>query len=311
MREHKEAQILDVINEHYAMNFDSIEFVRDSGCTAYAVYADGSKYFLRVTKPMFFETASKSLDIHLYLQKQGFDVPPVIFTKDGTPCVRASDADGQYFYVLYEFIEGREVDPESDAEIIGAFIGRLHQVMKGYPGDLTRNDRYYYVDKYIHILQAKQYDKADEFAAYGERLWERVKDLPYGYCHGDLYRGNILKTPEDRLYILDFDTSCEGFPMYDPALICNLTDYFELEDDGYIKSRSVYERFLPEYLKYSSLSDKEIGAFCDLIALYHFALQATIIEIFGMDCVDNEFLDKQLRWLYQWQQQCEKNFGSG
>ena len=44
--------------------------------------------------------------------------------------------------------------------------------------------------------------------------------------------------------------------------------------------------------------------FPDLIALYHFALQATIIEIFGMDCVDEEFFRRQLAWLYQWQEQC-------
>ena len=86
---------------------------------------------------MFFDTASKSLDIHLFLQEQ------------------------------VEFIEGEEVKPEQDAEI----------------------------------------------------------------------------TSDGRLYILNFDTSCEKFPMYDPALICNITDFFELEDDGCIKSKKVYERF--------------------------------------------------------------------
>lgn len=131
-----------------------------------------------------------------------------------------------------------------------------------------------------------------------------MKDLPYGYCHGDMYRGNILKTAEGRLYILDFDTSCRGFPMYDLALICNMTDYFQLENDGWRKSQMVYERFLPQYLRHNSLSKRETEAFPDLIALYHFALQATIIEIFGMDCVDEEFFHRQLAWLYQWQEQC-------
>jgi hypothetical protein len=37
-----------------------------------------------------------------------------------------------------------------------------------------------------------------------------------------------------------------------------------------------------------------------MIALYHFALQATIIEIFGIDCVENAFFDRQLAWLNQW-----------
>lgn len=302
----EQAYILGVLNEQYSMDFDSIEFIRDSGCVAYAVYTNGCKYFLRVTKPMFYDTASKSLDIHLFLQKQGFSVPKIIFTKDGSPCVNASDGQGRYFYVLYEFIDGKEVNPEEDAEIIGAFIGKLHTVMKGYPGELVKNDKYYYLDRYINIMRTKQYDKIDEFIAYGESLWNKVKDLPYGYCHGDLYRGNILKTKEGNLYILDFDTSCEGFPMYDPALICNITDYFELEDDGCIKSKNVYERFLPEYLKYSEFSRAEIESFYDLIALYHFALQATIIEIFGIDCVENEFLNRQLKWLYKWQEQCMK-----
>lgn len=62
---------------------------------------------------------------------------------------------------------------------------------------------------------------------------------------------------------------------------------------------------LTEYLKYNSLTKAETDAFYDLIALYHFALQATIIEIFGLDCVDHEFLDRQLGWLYQWREACD------
>jgi len=94
--------------------------------------------------------------------------------------------------------------------------------------------------------------------------------------------------------------------MYDPALICNRTHYFKFQKSGYEKSRRVLERFLPEYLKYNPLSQAEIGAFYDLIAVYHFALQATIMELHGPDCVDNHFLDRQLDWLRRWQNQCEQ-----
>lgn len=74
-----------------------------------------------------------------------------------------------------------------------------------------------------------------------------------------------------------------------------------------MKSEEVFERFLPEYMKYNSLSKAEMAAFYDFIALYHYALQATIIEIFGLDCVDNGFLDRQLDWLYKWREQCTEN----
>jgi len=82
--------------------------------------------------------------------------------------------------------------------------------------------------------------------------------------------------------------------MYDPTLICNRTHYFDFDEGGYGKSKEVFSRFLSGYLKHNLLSHMEIDAFCDLLALYHFTLQATIIEMYGLDCVDNAFLDKQL-----------------
>ncbi len=299
-------KILEILNEHYPVCFDSLEFVRDSGSMAYAVFSGRDKYFLRITKPAFFDTVHKSLEIHVFLMKQGFSVPPVIFTRDGSPCVHTSEEDGEHLYILYEFIEGKEVDPEQDAEAIGALLGKFHSAMKAYPGTLVKRDKYFYIGRYIDILREKKYPRAEEFAAYGEALWEKIRGLPTGYCHGDMYRGNIHKAGDGRLYILDFDTSCEGFPMYDPVLICNMTDYFELQENGYEKSREVFARFLPAYLKYSDLMPEEEAAFYDLIALYHFALQATIVEVFGMDCVDEELFDCQLEWLYKWREQCEK-----
>jgi len=226
-------------------------------------------------------------------------VPPVILTNEGAACVESKGS----LFILYEFIEGTEVDPERDTQALGALVGRLHRVMRDYPGPLRKHDRYYYIDKYIDILRAKQYPRAEEFAAYGDALWERVKALPRGYCHGDMYDGNFLKTPDGKIYVLDFDTSGEGFPIYDPALVCNRTHYFQFKRAGRETSRRVFGRFLPEYLKQSPLSQTEIDAFYDLIAVYHFALQATIIELHGPDCVGEKFLDSQLDWLYRWQEQ--------
>ena len=111
-----------------------------------------------------------------------------------------------------------------------------------------------------------------------------------------MYSGNIHKALDSKLYLLDFDTSCEGFPVYDLTLICNQTHYFDFDERGYAKSKEALSRFLPGYSKHNHLSQAEIDAFYDMISLYHFALQATIIEIYGLNCVDNAFLDKQLDW---------------
>ena len=34
-------------------------------------------------------------------------------------------------------------------------------------------------------------------------------------------------------------------------------------------------------------------------------LQATIIEIYGLDCVDEQFIDNQLNWLLKWKKQSQ------
>jgi Ser/Thr protein kinase RdoA (MazF antagonist) len=292
-------EVLNTLNEHYPMRFDKYEELRDGGSTSYAVFSGRDKYFLRVIKPAFFDTAVKGADIQAFLHSKGFPVPHIICTKNVLPYAQT----GGELYVLYEYIEGEESDPEQDAEAIGALVGKLHRIMKDYRGGLVKRDRRFYIGRYIDFLNERIYRRANEFSAYGDDLWEKVKDLPRGYAHGDIYCGNILKTPDDKLVLLDFDTSCEGFPMYDAALICDMTEYFKYDDNNYNKSNRILTRFLPEYSKYSTLSKNEINAFHDLIAMQHFATQATIMEIFGIDCLSDSELDGQLEWLYRWRAQ--------
>ncbi|MCL2709226.1 MAG: phosphotransferase, partial [Defluviitaleaceae bacterium] len=295
--------LLRALRENYPVAFDKIEMFRDGGSVSYAVYSRGERYFLRMVKPAFRANAVTGVEIQSFLSERGFPVPPVVPAFDGRPF---AEARGELF-MLYGFIEGCESDPERDAEKIGALIGRLHLEMRNYAGDLIMRDKQYYVGRYVDILQSKDYPRSGEFAAYGEALWDRLKGLRQGYNHGDLYRGNIHADSSGRLFLLDFDTSCMGFPMYDSALICNMTDYFELSAGGFDKSKAVLARFLPEYLKYCPLSENEIDSFGDLIALYHFALQATIIELHGPDCVDSAFFDRQLEWLTKWSGQREQS----
>ena len=294
--------LLPLLRAHYSLPLDSIEFVRESVSTAYIARAGGEKCFLRCVKPAFIEDARRGIAIQVYLQQRGFPVPPVIFTNDGAPCVE----DNGRLLILYEYVEGHEADPARDAEALGALTGQLHLAMQDYPGQLIRRDKHYYIDKYVVALRERQYPCADEFAALGETLWHKVKDLPRGFCHGDMYRGNFLKTSGGKLYVLDFDTACEGFPLYDPALLCNRTDYFRFRRGGYACTLHTFGRFLPAYLRYSPISQTEITALPDMIAVYHFALQATIMELHGPGCVDDKFLDSQLAWLTRWQSQCEK-----
>ena len=59
------------------------------------------------------------------------------------------------------------------------------------------------------------------------------------------------------------------------------------------------EQFLRGYVKHRSLSKEEIQAVYDPIAVYHFQLQATMMEIHGYDCVGTSYFDKQYEWVDQ------------
>ncbi len=297
--------IVEMLNKNYPFEIDRIELLRDMGSTSYTAFSGSNKYFLRAIKPALLDTAVIGTNIQVFLQKQGFPVPPIIFTNDDLHYVK--DENG--LFILYEFIEGNDCNPEQDAEAIGALVGRLHKEMKIYTGELVQRDKHFYIGRYIEILRKKGYPRIDEYSKYGDDLWDEIKELPRGYCHGDLYEGNIRKGSDGKLYIHDFDTSCEGFPMYDPTLICDMTKYFDFDESNFDRSNKVFSRFLSEYKKYIPLSQAEIDAFHALIAIQHFSTQATVMEIFGIDCIVATDMDNQLEWLYRWRQQCARGTG--
>lgn len=172
--------------------------------------------------------------------------------------------------------------------------------MNDYTGELTRREYAFFVERYLRFLQQKSYPRLAEYAALGEKLWQRVKDLPFGKCHGDLHRGNLLEARDGRLYLLDLDTVCCAPVMFDVMVLCDMTDYFTLKTEDIQTTKAVYERFLNGYRKVRPLSDAEQRSFYDWVAIRHFQLQATILEIYGPDCIDEGFVDAQLAWLRDW-----------
>ena len=289
----------------YGLAVQRLEPFRDSGNATYIVHTCQQRYFLRVTKPAFHDTALSALEVQIFLQERCFPVPRLIFALDGEPYIPLRADDGEYLLALYELLEGTSLDPGQETERVGAMLGQLHTHMANYPGNLVTRGRHYFIDRFYDMLQAKRYPCIEAFTEIGEALWESVKDLPRGYAHGDAYPGNFHRTSEGQLYLLDLDTSCCGIPAYDLALFGNRSDYFQLQPDHARRTQQTFAGLLPAYRAFHPFPEGEEHALYRLIALSHFALQPTIVDIFGLDCIDEEFLDKQLLWHWQWQAQCE------
>ena len=96
--------------------------------------------------------------------------------------------------------------------------------------------------------------------------------------------------------------ACTALQLFEIAVICDTTDYFNFDKIEFQHTTDIFNRFMNEYSKYNQI-DFTIKQFYDFIALRHFQLQATIVEIYGLDCIDDEFIDKQLAWIKQWRKQ--------
>lgn len=245
-------------------------------------------------------TAIQSIDIQRYLIKNGFPVPKIIKAKDSSPYFIYENQ----LFVLYEFIEGVEPTLNENIEQIGKLVGKLHSLMNDYNNNLIKQEKHFFVDRYINILKQKVYNdqKLSEYIEIRNLLWNSVKDLSYGFCHGDLHRDNLLKNKDDKIYMLDFDTACFAPQLFDIAVMCDTTDYFDFNKNEFQHTTEIFNRFMNEYSKYNQI-DFTINQFYDFIALRHFQLQATIVEIYGLDCIDEAFIDKQLDWIKQWRKQ--------
>lgn len=292
--------ILELLQKNYDIKIDSITFNRKGGCVSYIVNSGNKKYFLKTIDNAFFDTAIQSIDIQQYLIENDFPMAKIIKTKDSSPYFVYENQ----LFILYEYIDGVEPNLDDNAQEIGEIAGKLHHLMSRYSGKLTTHNKEFFVDRYIDILRKKHYpdEKLNKYIEIGNSIWNSVKDLPCGFCHGDLHRGNLLQTTDDKIYMLDFDTVCFAPQLFDIAVLCDTTDYFNFDKNEFHHTTEIFNQFMKSYGKYNQLNF-DIKQFYEFIALRHFQLQVTIVEIYGLDCIDEEFIDKQLDWIKQWRKQ--------
>lgn len=292
-----DTKILELLEQNYDITIDSLIFNRKSGCVSYIVNSGNEKYFLKIIDNAFLDTAIQSIDIQQYLIENDFPVPKIIKTKDSSSYFIYENQ----LFVLYEYIDGIEPNLDDNVEKIGELVAKLHKLMSSYSGELTTHNKEFFVDGYINILKQKRYNdkKLSEYIEIGNSLWDGVKNSPYGFCHSDLHRGNLLQTADDKIYMLDFDTVCFAPQLFDIAVMCDTTDYFNFDKNEFYHTTEIFNQFMKSYSKYNQLN-YDIKQFYEFIALRHFQLQATIVEIYGLNCIDKAFIDKQLKWIKQW-----------
>lgn len=285
----------DCIEKNYNLQVTQLEDLRKGGSETYRFTSCGRKYILKKVGRAFQDTLEESLKVLAFLKAKDQNVPEVIPNLQNQWMTRL---DQDVCLIVYGYIDGKEPERIQWAKL-GAGLASLHQALAGYSGNLKYRDEDYYINRYLNMLKIKKYpdDKLQAYETYGKGLWEKVRRLPRGVCHGDLFIGNLLEDVQEVVHILDWDTVAVGFPIYDLVLVCNGTDYFHLDEDDLKRTMQNYKACLEGYHKVRPLSQEEIRAFYDFLAIYHYQLQATILEIHGVECIDHKFIDDQWHWL--------------
>ena len=296
----EEKRILAILQANYDFQIDGIEFLRDSGGTVYIVNSGEQKFLLKIAKKAFRDTICQSVDILSYLLENQFPVPAVIRTKSEACMLEVMEEGQERLFILYKYIEGNEPDLRLCGEKVGEMAGQFHKLLPAYQGKMEERGFPFFIGRYIEILRRKNYPGTGRYEELGTKLWERVKNCSVGVCHGDFHRGNLLETGSGDIYLLDFDTVCTAPRMFDVAVMCDMTDYFNLQEEDIRITEEVYKNFLKGYRRYQDLTELEQETFGDWVAIRHFQLQATIVEIYGLDCIDHNFIDGQLKWLENW-----------
>ena len=289
----------EVLRLRYGIRTSAVRFLREGGGTSWRAEGDGT-FFVKEIGPAFAATARQSVSVMRFLEERGFPVPKTVLTRDGDALPEIRAGEETRLLLVQEFIEGEEPDLEARAEEVGTLTGRLHDLLEDFPGELVPRGKAFFIGRYLDFLRRQAYPRLSAYAELGEALWRRIENQPCAVCHGDLHRGNLLETAQGRVVLLDFDTVCRAPAMFDVSVMCDMTDYFRLKQKDVDTANAVYRRFLSGYETIRQLTPAEKGSFFDWVAIRHFQLQATILEIYGIDCVDEAFIDRQLTWLTDW-----------
>lgn len=291
--------LLEQIQLSYGSEFKNLKLLRDWIGQVYEGSRDNGKYIVKVFRNQYTNQAIQSAKVMTHLKHNQFPVPKVIMALDGSSYITYKNQ----IVILYEFIEGNEVEKDENLFEIGAMCGRMSILMETYPHKISAHGYDFFIKRYLEVMKKKEYEGLGRLAKLGDFLWSQVLDLPLGVIHGDFHTGNMF-LQRNELILFDFDACAIASPAYDVATACDATDYFDLSLDrlkqGLRETQQNVEKFLEGYGHYATLSKPEVDAIYLFIAIRHFDIQATIIESQGLNCIDDKFLDSQYLWLSTW-----------
>lgn len=298
--------MIKYLNDIYSLNLDNIYLYRDMIGAVYFLREKDKRYVYKLYRTFDSKAAIQSTQIISYLKIKKFPVVTIIPTKQDELYSNIEMPEGNRVGILFEYIDGKEIDTKEDIFLIGKLTGEIHKLMETYNGELRVLGKEHYIDRFIRIMRDmfSEVRKIEEMDKYGNELWNNMLALPKGFCHGDLHTGNLLKTRKGEIIFFDFDIASNSYPIFDVATICDDTDFCTLNDRDIEKTHLNFEKFYAGYSKEKQLSRLEKSAIFDCIAIRHYELNGTIplyrLPVGGNHWLNDECFNIHYKWMMQW-----------
>ncbi len=281
-----DALILSRLQEEYGLQATQLTFLPLGADVNTAVYRlisqDNATYFLKLRKNTFVEI---TVTLPLYLAAQGL---PSIIAPLPTRSGQMWASLEPYQMVLYPFIEGRNAYEAalSDRQWheFGAALKAIHAIRlppileRQIPSDTFSPQFRRLVKVFQAQIETTTYQDATavKFAAFtkahraeidfvvarADQLAQALqqRSLPQVLCHSDIHAGNLLLTPQDGLYIVDWDA-----PIFAPKEL----------DLAMVGGSATWNSTREEALFYRGYGQVDI----DRIALAFYRYQRIILDI--------------------------------
>lgn len=305
------AYLASILERAYSLEIDRIYLYREMGGSIYYVSTKSrDRFVLKVYKAYHTAVAVQAADVMEYLEGNGFPVAPIVKNRDGGLLTAVSMPECECLAALHPFVDGHHPDVGESIQSIGRLAAELHEAMKTYPRPLTRCSRQVHIDDFIAFMTehfgARESD-IRELEEYGHTVWERVENLPAGFCHNDFHNHNMI-LQDQRIVLFDFDTASVGHPMFDVASICDRTDFWKVTPDDVDSTLTYLEQFNDAYSTSGSLSDGELASVFGCIAVRHCRLHGIRdrAPIRGSSHMTEQWFDDLMTWQRDFREMTER-----
>ncbi len=155
---------------------------------------------------------------------------------------------------INEFIEGKSLNliDEFDTKEVAKILHKLHDSNVLSDKDYLPFEK---VANYIKEVESLNIKLDEDFYILYKDIYSKkdfLESQKLTICHNDFQRSNIIKTPDNKYYMIDFEFMMNNDPVFDIAAFGNnnvaegyqlLKDYFSVLDKD-IKTRFFYWRML-------------------------------------------------------------------